>query len=151
MTPQEIMDLPVQDIAAQDCVLFLWTTWPMLLEGSTDKVIRAWGFTPKTAGFVWIKTNKQSKSLFWGMGHYSRSNSEVCVLAVRGKPKRIDAGVHQVIMSPVRAHSQKPDEQYGLIERLMGDLPRIELFARQRWPGWDSWGDEVPEEVVSAR
>jgi site-specific DNA-methyltransferase (adenine-specific) len=85
------------------------------------------------------------------MGHYSRSNSEVCVLAVRGKPKRIDAGVHQVIMSPVRAHSQKPDEQYGLIERLMGDLPRIELFARQRWPGWDSWGDEVPEEVVSAQ
>lgn len=80
---------------------------------------------------------------FWGCGHWTRSNSEICLLAVKGTPKRISASVHSVIDSEVREHSQKPEEARTRIVQLMGDVPRIELFARECVTGWDCWGNEV--------
>lgn len=107
-------------------------------------VIEAWGFTYKTVAFNWVKQNKNGAGLFMGLGNWTRSNSEICLLAVRGKPKRVSASVHSVILSPLQQHSQKPGEARDRIVELMGDLPRIELFARETAPGWDSWGNEVP-------
>lgn len=107
-------------------------------------VIEAWGFTYKTVAFNWVKQNKNGAGLFMGLGNWTRSNSEICLLAVKGKPKRVSAGVHSVILSPLQQHSQKPGEARDRIVELMGDLPRIELFARETAPGWDSWGNEVP-------
>ena len=81
------------------------------------------------------------------MGHWTRANAEICLLAVRGHPKRQAKDVHQVIISHVEEHSKKPDEVRERIERLMGDVPRIELFARQKADGWDVWGNEVINDV----
>lgn len=103
-------------------------------------VIEAWGFTYKTVAFNWVKQNKNGAGLFMGLGNWTRSNSEICLLAVKGKPKRVSASVHSVILSPLQQHSQKPGEARDRIVELMGDLPRIELFARETAPGWDSWG-----------
>ena len=118
--------------------------------------IRAWGFTFKTVAFVWLKLNKKSPTWFYGLGYWTRGNAEICLLAKRGKPKRRSAGVHQFIISPVEEHSKKPDVTRDKIIELAGDLPRVELFARQKAPGWDVWGNEVdsdlsltPQETVS--
>ena len=81
------------------------------------------------------------------MGHWTRANAEICLLAVRGHPKRQAKDVHQVIISHVEEHSKKPDEVRERIERLMGDVPRIELFARQKADGWDVWGNEAINDV----
>lgn len=138
---KDIQTLPVGRLAAKDCALFLWVTMPTLPEAFS--VIKAWGFTYKTVAFVWVKQNRKSPSLFWGLGHWTRANAELCLLATRGSPKRQSAAVHQVIVSPVEQHSKKPDMIRERIVSLMGDLPRVELFARQRVPGWDAWGNEV--------
>ena len=106
-------------------------------------VISAWGFEYKTCAFTWIKKNKKSDSLFMGMGQWTRANAELCLLATKGKIKRIDAGVHSVIQSPLEKHSKKPNEVRKRIVQLLGDLPRIELFARERFEGWDAWGNEI--------
>lgn len=147
MAVEQIKALPVSALADDNCALFLWVTFPMLQEGLD--VIRAWGFEYKTVAFIWVKTTKTGK-LFWGMGNWSRSNAEVCLLGVKGKPARVSAAVHSVIVSPVRDHSRKPDEARERIVRLMGDLPRIELFARERAPGWSCWGNEVESDVTLA-
>ena len=135
----DIRALPVEKLAAKDCALFMWVTFPCLLEGLS--VLSAWGFTFKTVAFVWIKQNRKSDSLFWGMGYWTRSNAELCLLATKGNPKRVSARVHQVIISHVEEHSKKPPEARERIEQLMGDVPRIELFARQKADGsmrcWD--------------
>ena len=141
----EIRALPVAEIAEKDCALFLWVTIPCLLEGLS--VLQAWGFQYKTIAFVWIKQNKKADSLFWGMGYWTRSNAEFCILATRGSPKRQSAGVHQVIVSHIEEHSKKPQEARARIVQLMGDVPRIELFARQKTPGWDVWGNEVESDI----
>ena len=120
----------------------MWATFPMLREAL--EVIEAWGFTYKTVAFNWVKQNKTGAGLFWGLGNWTRSNSEICLLAVKGKPRRMSASVHSVIFSPVQQHSRKPAEARDRIVELMGDLPRIELFAREAAPGWDAWGDEAP-------
>lgn len=109
------------------------------------QVIEAWGFQYKTIAFNWIKQNKSGAGLFWGLGNWTRSNSEICLLAVRGKPKRVSAAVHSVILSPIQQHSRKPEETRDRTVKLMGDIPRIELFARQATPGWDIWGNEAPD------
>lgn len=140
-----IRALPVDRLAAKDCALFLWVTFPCLLEGLS--VLSAWGFTFKTVAFVWIKQNRKSDSLFWGMGYWTRANAELCLLATKGNPKRVSAGVHQVIISHIEEHSKKPQEARDRIERLMGEVPRIELFARQKPEGWDVWGNEVECDV----
>ena len=138
---EEICSLPVQEICEKDCVLFLWATFPQLPEAF--KVIKAWGFCYKTVAFVWIKQNKSGNGYFFGLGYWTRSNAEICLLAVKGKPKRVSKKVFQLIVSPLQEHSRKPAEARERIVKLIGDLPRIELFARQRSPGWDVWGNEV--------
>jgi N6-adenosine-specific RNA methylase IME4 len=144
----DLMQLPVKSIADDDCVLFMWHVAPMPLEAI--KLVEAWGFTLKTMkGFTWHKTNKLAGTSFIGMGNWTRANTEDCLIAVKGRPKRIDASVRQFIESTIRKHSQKPDEVRDRIVKLMGDLPRIELFARQRADGWDAWGNELPQEGIS--
>lgn len=129
-------------IASDNCILFMWATYPMMKEAL--KVIEAWGFTYKSIAFQRVKQNRSGNGYFFGLGRWTRGNTEPCLLAVKGKPKRISASVGQLVFSPLRRHSQKPDEVRDRIVELMGDLPRIELFARETAPGWDSWGNEVP-------
>lgn len=141
MTIDDIKSLPVQNIADDNCVLFLWATMPLLQEALDT--IKAWKFKYKTVGFAWVKMNKIKATPFWGMGNWTRSCGEVCLLAVKGKPQRVSKSVHSVVMSPIEAHSKKPAEVRERIVKLMGDVPRIELFARQQVEGWDCWGNEV--------
>ena len=145
MSIDELCALPVETLAEKDCLLFLWATFPQLPEAL--RLIRAWGFTFKTVAFVWLKLNKKSPTWFYGLGYWTRGNAEICLLAKRGKPKRRSAGVHQFIISPVEEHSKKPQEARERIVQLMGDVPRIELFARQKTPGWDVWGNEVESDI----
>ena len=141
MSIEEICKLKVAEVADQHCVLFLWATFPQLPEAL--KVIKAWGFQYKTVAFVWLKQNKSGKGWFFGLGFWTRGNAEICLLATKGKPRRQSNRIHQFIISPLREHSQKPDEVREKIVALMGDLPRLELFARQKTDGWDVWGNEV--------
>lgn len=144
MKPEEIYALPVQDISEDNCVLFLWATFPNLLVAI--ETIKQWGFTYKTIGFVWVKRNQKALSWFWGGGNWTRSNAEICLIGVKGNPKRISASVHSVCEAARMEHSRKPAEIRDRIVDLMGDLPRIELFARQAADGWDCWGNEAPGE-----
>lgn len=136
-----IKSLKVNKLAAEDCCLFLWVTMPKLNE--VFEVISNWGFEYKTCAFTWIKKNKKADSLFWGMGRWTRANSELCLLATKGNPKRVSAAIHSVVMSPVEEHSKKPDEVRNRIIQLCGDLPRIELFAREKVEDWDCIGNEL--------
>lgn len=145
MDIEDIKALPIREIAAKDCALFMWLTFPCMKEAL--EVIQAWGFEYKTVAFVWIKQNRKSDSLFWGMGYWTRANAELCVLATKGHPKRANTGVHQVIVTHIEEHSKKTNEARERIVRLMGALPRIELFARQRPEGWDVWGNEVESSI----
>lgn len=141
MRIEELCALPVAEIADRDCALFLWATFPQLPEAL--RLIQAWGFVYKTVAFVWLKQNRKALTWFFGLGFWTRSNAEICLLATKGHPKRQSAGIHQLVISPVERHSKKPDEVREKIVALMGDVPRIELFARQQTPGWDVWGNEV--------
>lgn len=141
MRIEELCALPVAEIADRDCALFLWATFPQLPEAL--RLIQAWGFVYKTVAFVWLKQNRKALTWFYGLGFWTRSNAEICLLATKGHPKRQSAGIHQLVISPVEHHSKKPDEVREKIVALMGDVPRIELFARQQTPGWDVWGNEV--------
>ena len=141
MRIEELCALPVAEIADRDCALFLWATFPQLPEAL--RLIQAWGFVYKTVAFVWLKQNRKALTWFYGLGFWTRSNAEICLLATKGHPKRQSAGIHQLVISPVERHSKKPDEVREKIVALMGDVPRIELFARQQTPGWDVWGNEV--------
>jgi N6-adenosine-specific RNA methylase IME4 len=140
MSLMDICELPVQKLAADDCALFLWTTYPHLQQA--QKVIEAWGFSYRTLGFIWVKQAKGGSGLHTGTGYWTRANSEPCLLAAKGKRQRRSAGVHQVILSPVREHSRKPDEIYDRIEQLLAG-PYLELWARRTRPGWESWGNQV--------
>lgn len=141
MAVKDIKALPVEELAAPNCVLFLWTTFPKLREAL--EVAEAWGFQYRTVAFVWVKRNPKANSLFWGLGSWTRANAELCLLATRGHPRRARNDIHQVILSPVQEHSRKPEEARRRIEALMGDVPRVELFARRYTAGWDVWGNEV--------
>ena len=140
MTQAEIEALPIEALAADDCALFMWAVMPQLPEAL--RVIAAWGFTYKTCAFVWVKETKDGGNFATGMGYWTRANAELCLLATRGSPRRINADVHQVVFAPRLQHSRKPDEVYGRIERLLGG-PYVELFARQQREGWHAWGNEV--------
>ena len=147
MSAEEISALPITELAADDCVLFIWVTWPTLLQAIS--LIESWGFTYKTCAFSWMKAHAGQIELFqdsleghMGMGYWTRANSEVCLLATRGKPKRLNADVRQSIISPRREHSRKPDGIHGRIERLVAG-PYLELFARQKRSGWDVWGNQT--------
>jgi len=153
MDIEDIKSLPIQDICEKDCVLFIWVTFPNLIEGIDT--LSSWGFTYKTCGFVWVKTNKNyninqtsflpqdSFNTFYGLGYWTRANSELCLIGTKGKIRRQSNSVHQIIYDPIREHSRKPDCTRDKIVELMGDIPRIELFARQKHEGWDAWGNEV--------
>ena len=141
MSIDDIYNLPINSICNNDCILFLWVVDPMLPEAM--EVIKKWGFKFKTVAFTWVKENKKSEGYFTGLGYWTRANPEMCLLATKGKPKRISKAVRQLIISKRQEHSKKPDEIRDRIVELCGDLSRIELFARQRVQGWDCWGNEV--------
>lgn len=142
MAEREIETIPVNRIAEKNSVLLMWTTAPCFPQAL--KLIEAWGFKYKTIIFTWIKQCKKSEKLFTGMGFYTRSNAEFCILASRGASlPRISRSVHSVIISHVEEHSKKPAEARERIVKLFGDVPRIELFARERVSGWDAWGNEI--------
>jgi N6-adenosine-specific RNA methylase IME4 len=143
MALNDIKRLPVAKLADKDCALFMWATYPNLKEAF--EVLEAWGFTYKTVAFTWVKKNKVSDSWFWGMGYWTRANAEICLLATKGKPKSVSRSVHQVVDARIERHSKKPDEVRERIVKLMGDVPRVELFARQRCDGWAAWGNEVSD------
>lgn len=141
MTIDEICDLPVKDITDDNCVLFMWVTYPIL--DQAFRVIESWGFKYSTAAFVWVKKNKQKDTPFVGCGAWTRANSELCLLATKGNVMRLDASVSQVVESPIEEHSKKPDIVRDLITKLVGELPRVELFCRNPAEGWDVWGNEA--------
>lgn len=145
MELEDIKRMKINEIADKDCILFIWVTYPMLKEGL--ELIESWGFKYKSIAFQWIKLNKSGKGYFFGLGRWTRGNSECCLLATKGKPKRISASVFQLVFSPLTKHSKKPSIIREKIIELVGDLPKIELFARQRFEGWDAWGNEVPNET----
>jgi N6-adenosine-specific RNA methylase IME4 len=143
----DLCRLPIRDHATLDCCLFLWTTDPMLPRAL--ELINAWGFAYKTVAFTWAKLNRSSvgptfsePAFFTGMGYWTRANPEQCLLATSGKPRRLSKAVRQLIVSPRREHSRKPDEAYGRIEALVSG-PYLELFARSHRPGWTVWGDQI--------
>lgn len=126
----------------------MWATFPMLREALD--VIEAWGFSYKTVAFNWVKQNRNGTGIFMGLGNWTRSNSEICLLATKGKPKRISGSVRSIVLSPLQQHSRKPAEIRNRIVELMGDLPRIELFAREAAPGWDVWGNVATLSAASS-
>lgn len=132
---EDIKALPVKDITSEDAVLFLWATYPMLKEAL--EVINAWGFKYKTIAFQWVKLNKKNGKYFFGLGRWTRGNTEPCLLATKGKPHRVDNSVSQIIASPLRKHSQKPEEARDKIVSLLGGVLRKLNFlrARERWAG----------------
>jgi N6-adenosine-specific RNA methylase IME4 len=147
----ELCMMPVEELAAPDAVIFMWATWPTLPDAFG--LMRAWGFKYKNCGLLWAKTNKLAPSPFVGLGHWTRGNTEPCLMGVRGKPERVDKAVQQLlvddlIVAPVGAHSAKPSEARDRIIRLMGDIPSIELFARGPAPGWECFGNEVSSTVT---
>jgi N6-adenosine-specific RNA methylase IME4 len=133
MRPEELAALPVSSLAAKNCVLMMWTTDTHLEQALA--LIKAWGFIYKTVGFYWVKLNKSGEGYFLGLGHWTRSNPEMCLLATRGKPKRNSASVRKLLVSSLQEHSRKPDEARRRIEMLVGG-PYCELFAREAAPGW---------------
>lgn len=157
MSTEDICHLEVGAFAEKNSALLLWGIWPRLPDALS--VIAAWGFEYKTVAFVWVKTtanaNTQQYSFlpvdsfaeFFGMGSYTRSNTEYCLLGLRGKMERVCASIRQVVYEPIMRHSEKPPMVRTHIEALFGDVPRIELFARERVPGWASWGNEVESNI----
>jgi N6-adenosine-specific RNA methylase IME4 len=145
MSIDDICKLPVMDITTENAICFMWATFPNI--GGALDVMQKWGFIYKTAAFIWVKKNKKSNSNFWGMGSYTRANAEICLLGVSKKTKAtemvINRGIHQIIEAPIEQHSKKPDIVRDKIVELVGDRPRIELFARTTAPGWAAWGNEV--------
>jgi len=146
MPLSEIMALPVSKICADDCALALWATMPKLPEAL--KVIDAWGFKYITCLFNWVKLNPKGAGIYSGLGHWVNGNAELCLFGKKGRPKRMAKNVKQIQMWPRGRHSAKPPQIMGEIVRLFGDLPRIELFARKKTPGWDVWGNEVESDIT---
>ncbi len=147
----EMAALPVGDVAAKDCALFMWTVGSHIKE--SFELAEAWGFTFKTDAFYWLKTRLfDAMQVDWidgdvpepriGFGYWTRKQVEPCLLFTRGKPARLSAGVRQAIVEPRREHSRKPECQYDRIEALVGG-PYLEMFARQARPGWQAWGNET--------
>ena len=154
LTVDQLCELKVASLADTDCVLFLWATFPQLVEAM--QLIKAWGFEYKTCGFNWVKLYQDGSPCF-GVGYYTKSNGEICLLATKGSPHKFvtDNSISQMIMSQKTAHSRKPPIARSKIVQLLGDRPRIELFARkpdllfdaEGYEGWDVWGNEVDSDI----
>lgn len=143
MKQEDIEALPIGQLAKPNSILFMWATFPKMQEALNT--IKAWGFEYKTVGFTWIKKNKNGSN-FFGVGWYTKSNAEVCLIGVKGKPPKVSNKVSQIIESVREEHSKKPDIVRDKIIEFCGDFSRIELFARQHAEGWDCWGNEAPED-----
>lgn len=147
----DLKAMPVADLAAKDCTLFMWATYPLIREALD--LISAWGFEYKSIAFQWVKFYEKKQTPFFGLGRWTRGNTEPCLLATRGKPRRVHNGVSQLVIdyepetiltAPIGQHSAKPPEAREKISQLMGPGQRLEMFARSQTPGWVAWGDEVP-------
>ena len=157
MDYKDICALPIANLADDPCILFMWVTFPMLAEGL--EVIKAWGFEYKTVAFTWLKVNPKDNKPFFGVGYYTKSNAEICLLATKGQahPLVKSNSVSQVIVAPKTKHSKKPDEARNKIVELCGDIPRIELFARNDGQkdlfntnpldGWAMFGNEAVDSI----
>jgi len=147
MKLEDIKKLPIDKISADTSALLLWATFPQLQEALD--VIKAWGFTYKTLGFSWLKTNKDGSPVF-GIGYYAKSNQEVCLLGVKGKAHSLvkSNSVSSFVSTGRTKHSEKPQIFRDKIVELFGDIPRIELFARQKTEGWDVYGNEVESDIT---
>lgn len=145
MKVEDICNLPIHNIKTDDAICFMWATFPNIDQAL--KVMKAWGFEYISAAFVWVKKNKKANTNFLGAGAYTRANAEVCLIGISKKTKAKQCvkshSVHQIVESKIEEHSKKPNEVRERILELLGDIPRIELFARQHADGWDCWGDEV--------
>lgn len=142
----DLMALPVSGIAADDALLFMWTTDQHLPDAL--KLFEAWGFRYSTVAFYWIK-RYESGSLCSNVGCWTMKNCEMVLLGIKGKPLRFKKArnVKQLVEAVRRKHSQKPQEVRDRIVELLGDLPRVELFAREYTPGWDVWGNEIESDI----
>ncbi len=140
-----IEGLPIKNIIEKDSVLFLWATSPLLPYAM--KTIEAWGFKFKTIAFIWVKKTKYGKWVS-NLGRWTMGGGEICILATKGKPKRMIKNIKQLVFAERKRHSEKPQEVRNRIVELMGDIPRIELFARQKTEGWDVWGNEVKSDII---
>lgn len=159
MSLPAIKALPVNHLAARDCILFMWAVDPMLPQAL--EVGAAWGFQFKTVAFYWAKLRRETSNrakdmaepahkLFpMGTGYWTRANPEMCLLFTRGQPKRLSAGVRKLIVEPRREHSRKPDRIHADVERLCSG-PYAELFGRTQRPGWDVWGNQTDRFEVAA-
>ena len=155
MKTAEMCALPVADLAAPDCFLFFWTSGPHMKRAF--KIIDAWGFRYSSIAFTWIKLNPGERDALFlsdasfhvGMGYTTRKNTEICLLATRGKPKRRSKSVRELIIAARREHSRKPDEAARRIEQFASG-PYLELFAREQRPGWTAWGNETDKFGVAA-
>ena len=156
MTLEEIMALPVRDLATRDCHLFMWITGPFLAIGAHVPVLKAWGFRPSSIAFVWLKSKKETaqgrihappldeSAFVHGMGQTTKQNAEYVILGRRGSPRRMSKSVRQEIIEPRRQHSRKPDCTRDRIREYVGpDIRCCELFGRTQLEGWDSWGNET--------
>jgi N6-adenosine-specific RNA methylase IME4 len=171
MKTKDICALPVANFADKDCCLFMWATWPCL-EAALE-VGKAWGFRYVTCAFNWTKLTPNSlsyeliierlknwPSLFieprqvlalfpqyhFGLGYWTRANTEPCLFFTKGHPKRVNTDVAQLIVAPVGRHSAKPLETYSRIERLV-EGPYLELFSRTKREGWHHWGNEIESDI----
>jgi N6-adenosine-specific RNA methylase IME4 len=140
--------LPVGHLAQRDCAMFMWATAPMLPQALD--LLAAWGFRYVTTG-AWAKLSPTGRKLAFGTGYVLRSAAELFLVGAAGQPRWRSKRVRNLIQAPVRGHSRKPDQLYAMVEELV-DGPYLELFGRQRWPGWDGWGDQLDRfEAEAAR
>jgi N6-adenosine-specific RNA methylase IME4 len=154
-TMEDVSKIDISQIADESCVLLMWATYPCLQEAL--KLGKYWGFAYKTVAFTWIKKNTQSNTNFVGMGYYTRANAGICLLFTKGKPlKRISKSVQQIIEHKIGKHSQKPNEASKRIVKLFGNVPRVELFARERdgmfsmdeYDWWDVFGNKITNSIT---
>lgn len=149
MTVKEMAILPVREVVAKDCFCFMWTSGTYLQKAMA--LLGQWGFTYSTIVFTWVKLKPgmgtqafmTEKDFTMGLGYSSRKNTEIVLLGRRGHPKRVAKNVRELIFAERREHSRKPDETRHRILQLAGDVPRLEMFAREQTEGWDAWGNEI--------
>lgn len=154
MTIEEIAEIPLWSIMADDCAVFMWSTWTHLPEALW--LAGQWGLEYKTCAFNWVKLNKMQRDTpFTGMGYWTRANSEPCLLFTKGSPRRKSKDVPQMLIdwqgglfetetiaTPIGRHSEKPQAIYERIEALVPGA-YCEVFARKARPGWDVYGNEI--------
>jgi N6-adenosine-specific RNA methylase IME4 len=151
MDLEHIAAIPMKQIAATDCYVMLWITGPLMVAGVHNMLFKRWGCRPSSTAFVWIKlwnnfdmnqmlrTPLLEADLAMGTGFTTRQNAEFVMLARFGSPKILRRDIRQVIISPRREHSRKPEEFYRRAELFCAG-PRIDMFAGAERPGWTSYG-----------